>query len=168
MTNASYSLPRDEPPIRISVTPYSAEEILRLFLALYESLDFSPHLAELGITALHIRRRHKALREFRALSIALWRLALRKSFPQDADAFFAALVETAPFLAGSGKDRARLRERVNVYVDIMEGKKDSDFLPVATALVETLAPRAGDGARLRLKLSLLIRGLYTLIFEKLV
>jgi hypothetical protein len=164
------SLPpeRDEAPSRISVARCGAEEIVAPFLALYACLDFSSPLAELGVSVLQIRRRRKALREFRALSIALWNLALHKSFPQDRAAFFAVFCETAPCLAGKDRECLRLRERVKAYESLLAEKKDADFLPAAAYLTETLAPKAAHPSRLRLKLSLIIRDLYTRIFDKLV
>ena len=158
----------DEPSGRISVARYSAEEVIAPFLCLYGGLNFSPWLAELGLPVLRIQRRKKALRELRALSIALWDLALQKSFPQDEAAFFAAFCATVPFLAGENKECLRMRERVKAYGELLAGKKDADFLPVAAYLAETLVPGAGNAFRLRLKLSLRIRDLYTLIFDKLV
>lgn len=157
----------DVPP-RISVTRYSAEEVVSQFLSLYSCLDFKTEVAELGIGPLQIRRRRKALREFRAICIALWGIALQKSFPQDASVFFEHFRATAPFLTGKSKECARLQSRVNIYVDLMAGKKDADFLPVAEYLAEVLALNDEDMRRLRLKVSLITRHLYTLIFDKLV
>ena len=153
---------------RISVAHYSAEEVVSQFLALYACLDFKSELSDIGITSLQLRRRKKALREFRAIAIALWGVALQKSFPQDAQVFFEHFLATAPFLTGKGKECTRLQGRVNIYVDLMNEKKDADFLPVAEYLAEVLALNDEDMRRLRLKVSLITRHLYTLIFDKLV
>ena len=153
---------------RVTVALYSADEVIQHFLALYTCMDFKAELAELGIGKFQLMRRKKALREFRALSIALWDLALQKSFPKDATTFFEQFRSNAPCIAGNSGECAQLRNRVNIYVDLLMPKKDSDFLPVATYLAEVLALDAEDMRRLRLKLSLIMRHLYTLIFNRLV
>ena len=152
------------------VTPalYSAEEVIRNFEALMDSLDFKAELVELGIGSLQLGRRKKTLRELKALSIGLWSLALQRSFPQDAAAFFAEFRERSPRLVGSGKEPGLLQSRVGIYVDLLKDKKETDFLPVASYLAEVLALDAEDMRRLRLKVSLITRSLYKLIFDRLV
>ena len=108
------------------------------------------------------------MREFRALSIALWGLALQKSFPNDADAFFQEFRTALPVMFPAAKERELMENRINIYVDCLSVKKDADFLPVASYLAEVLALDAEDMRRLRLKLSLIMRNLYTLIFDRLV
>ena len=71
-------------------------------------------------------------------------------------------------LAGSGREAARLHERVNAYIELLALQKDTNFSPVAEQLAKHLALSAKDVPRLRLKLSLIIRNLYVLIFDKLV
>ena len=153
---------------RVSVTYYTADEVIRQFLGLYYCLDFKAELEDIGITRLQFIRRGKAIREFRAICIALWGLALQKSFPNDAGDFFSEFREKAPMLVGGGKESARLYERVNAYIEMLELKKDTDFSTVADLLAKTLAPHAEEVPRLRLRLSLIIRNLYVLIFDKLV
>lgn len=153
---------------RISVAEYSAAEVIRQFLALYACLDFKAELEEIGVKPFQFLRRTKILRELRALCIALWGLALQKSFPNNAREFFEEFRASAPMLSGKDKESLELANRINIYIDLFNPKKDTDFLPVADYLAEVLALDATDRARLRLKLSLIIRNLYTLIFNKLV
>jgi hypothetical protein len=153
---------------RISVAHYNADEVIRQFLGLYNSLDFKEELEDIGITRWQFLRRRKALREFRAICIALWGLALQKSFPNDAGNFFSGFRERAPMLAGNWKETACLHERVNVYIELLAPKKDTDFSPVASQMAKGLALDIEDVPRLRVKLSLSIRNLYGLIFDKLV
>jgi len=153
---------------RISVAHYTADEVIRQFLGLYHSLDFKAELADLGVTRWQFLRRRTAVQALRAICIALWGLALQKSFPNDAGDFFAALRDQAPALAGSAKDTARLHACVNTYVELLAPKKDADFSPAATHLATILALHAEEVPRLRVKLSLIIRNLYVLIFDKLV
>ncbi|MDR1490935.1 MAG: hypothetical protein LBS65_10770 [Desulfovibrio sp.] len=152
---------------RISVVNYSAEEVIRQFLALYLSLNFEEELSFIGVGRLSFFRRRKCIREFNALAIALWELALQKSFPDQAAEFFAALREDARFV-GSGREAEKLVARVDAYAELLKLRKDADFLPVAEHMAGLLSRSARDFARLRLKLSLSIRSLYTLIFDKLV
>jgi len=153
---------------RVSVTHYSADEVIRQFLRLYNSLDFKTELADIGVPRWQFLRRKRATQELRAITIALWGLALQKSFPNDAGDFFAAFREKAPILAEGVKETVRLHEKVNAYIVLLSPKKDTDFSPVADHLAKLLALQAEDVARLRLKLSLIIRNLYVLIFDKLV
>lgn len=153
---------------RVSVAQYSADEVIQQFLALYHCLDFKAQLADIGIGRFHVARRRKALHEFRVLAVALWGLALQKSFPADAQEFFAEFRAKIPDLTGRGGAAERFANRLNIYVDLLAPKRDADFLPVAEYLSEVLALNADDFRRLRLKLSLIIRNLYVLIFDRLV
>ena len=157
-----------ETEARVTVAQYTAAEVIQQFLALYNCMDFKPELEDIGIGRFQFVRRKKALREFRALSIALWGLALQKSFPNDAESFFQEFLAAFPALFPSAKEREIMDNRVNIYVDCLSAKKDTDFLLVAEYLAEVLALDAEDMRRLRLKLSLFMRNLYTMIFDRLV
>jgi hypothetical protein len=153
---------------RIRVTHYSAEEVIKQFISLYECMDFETELADMGIARFRFFLRKKALREFSALFAALWYLALQKSFPKDAGNFFSVFRESAPMLNNGSREAAELGPRIDAYVELVQRKKDADFLPVAEYMTRSLALKPGDFARQRLKLSLNIRRLYTLIFDRLV
>jgi hypothetical protein len=154
--------------IRVSVAHYSAEELIRQFLALYNCMDFKAILEDMGVGRFHFVLRRKALREIRALSIALWGIALMKSFPHAAEEVFAQFRAEAPLLADGGKEARRLQKSIDIYAALLGPKKDADFLPVAEFLAGKLIPASRDLPRQRLKLSLIVRNLYTLIFDKLV
>lgn len=153
---------------RVSVAHYSADEVIEQFLALYHCLDFKAELSEIGIGRFQLARRKKAIREFKVLAVALWGLALQKSFPADAHDFFIEFRNKIPDIAGRGKAAERFVNRLNIYVDLLAPKKDGDFLPVAEYLSDVLALDQEDFRRLRLKLSLILRNLYVLIFDRLV
>ncbi len=167
MTSGTIAIDGNEPE-RVTRAVYSADEVIRNFEALLNSLDFKSELQELGIGSLQLRRRKTALRELKALSVGLWHLALQRSFPDDGQTFFAQFRETSPTLTSGGAEAVRLNSRVNIYVDLLKDKKEADFMPVASYLAEVLALNAEDMRRLRLKVSLLTRSLYTLIFQRLV
>jgi hypothetical protein len=171
MTYANDTFPQEltaGEAVRVSIARYSAGEVIEQFLALYNCLDFRHELEDVGISRFQFARRKKALRELKALSIALWGLALQKSFPLDAADFFSQFRSVAPDLVGQRKSALDMQNRVNIYVDLLAGKRDTDFVPVAAYLAEILALNDNDLRRLRLKLSLITRNLYTLIFDKLV
>ncbi len=157
-----------ETEARVTVAQYTAAEVIQQFLAVYNCMDFKPELEDIGIGRFQFVRRKKALREFRALSIALWGLALQKSFPNDAESFFQEFRADLAVLFPSAKEREMMDTRINIYVDCLSAKKDTDFLPVAEYLAEVLALDAEDMRRLRLKLSLFMRNLYSMIFDRLV
>ncbi len=171
-----YSLRTSESPLdlpgetlrRVTVASYEAEEIIQNFQALLDTLDFKAELVEVGVGRFQFRKRKKALREFTALTIALWGIALHRSFPNNAQVFFEQFRATAPLLAAQSVEAQRLNTRLNIYVDLLLAKKDTDFLPVAQYFAEVFALRANDTDRLRLKLSLRMRSLYKLIFNRLV
>jgi hypothetical protein len=154
--------------LRVTVAEYSADEVIRQFLALYNCMDFKVELEDIGISRFQFARRRRALQELRALSIALWGLALQKSFPKDAEDFFQEFLCALPIMFPVVKKRELMEKRINFYVDCLNAKKETDFLPVAEQLAKVLALDTEDMRRLRLKLSLITRHLYTLIFDKLV
>ncbi len=158
--------PHQDANARITPAKYTAEEVASQFQALYDSMDYGAEVAGLGFGALQWDRKKKALREFKALSVALWGVALRRSFPQDAEAFFTYFLENTPVFAG--KDGSVLRTRVNIYVDMLRAKQETDFMPVAAYFAEVLGMTAQDAKALSLRVSLILRNVYTLIFERLV
>lgn len=153
---------------RMSVAEYSSEEVLGQFLALYNGMDFKTEIENLGVNRFNASRRKRVQREFQGLSIALWRLALLKSFPNDSERFFQEFIKKSPIMNTHDCSGEEMHLRVSVYIELLEEKKDRDFLPVAGFLANVLALDEDDVERLRLKLSLIIRNLYTRIFTKLV
>lgn len=154
-----------------SAPAYTVEEVLNNFDALLNSMDFDHELAILGIRRFHFRHRRKALRELRALSIALWRLALLRSFPEEGETIFetylAGLLEDAE--TETEVERARQLEcLVRSYVDMLQERGDSDFTVVSEHIVAQSKHRNEDTASLRLKLALLIRNTYIIIFHRLI
>ncbi len=155
------------PAERVTAVRYSAEEVLRNFLALFESLDFSSEVAGFGIGRLQIQKRKKAVLELKAVVVALWRLALQRSLPKDASMFFTELLLTAPFLADGAKDGPFLQQRISTYAGLLAPKRETDFMPLAAYLVKELGLTAEDSRSLYLKISLYLRSLYQLIFTRL-
>lgn len=151
-----------------TVTRYSADEVIRQFIALYNCFDFRAGLAVMGIGRFDFIRRAKALNELKTLVVALWGLALQKSFPSDAQDFFDELRARIPEFVGRGRAAENFASRLDVYTRLLAPKKDADFLPVAEYMSELLFPKESDLRRIRLKLSLVIRNMYGQIFDQLI
>ena len=148
--------------------PYTADEVGRTFAELLATVNFGAELRELGIGRLQLVTRIRAKRLLTAVCIALWHVALERSFPNDADAFFAHFLRTYPPLVGDRGGARKLRDLVTRYDALVAEKKDTDFTGVADTLVTDLGIGESDARRQQLKLSLRIRSIYELIFEKLI
>jgi len=148
--------------------PYTAEEVSQAFTALRQSLDFSREYKELGIGMFSIGKRRLVLRQFTALSIALWKLALARSFPNDAESFFAYFTKNSPLLAGRGKKAEYMRGQTAAYTALLGPAGDKDFSVAAHHMIAALGFHDEDRSRYSLKLSLRIRALYTDIFTYLI
>lgn len=162
-TNAPQS-PADGPlPI-----PYTAEEVGRTFVTLLATFNVAYELHELGIGSLSIFKRSQAKKRFTALCIALWHVALEKSFPNDAAAFFTHFKETYPPLVGESRGARKMRELLDRYDALVSKKKDGDFTRVAEDFIDSFNLVPADRPKLQLKMSLRIRTVYDLIFKKLI
>lgn len=147
------------------------EDIVQLaldnFAALLDDVDFSGELASLGIGRLQFLRRRQMLIELRGLYMALWRLALGRSFPHDADAMFSVFIHG--FLMRNRDKIARaIAERGRQYWGMLEPVGDSDFTDVARHLISFSAHEEKDRPALVLRLALDIRSIYRTIFERLI
>ena len=154
--------------LRITVASYTADEVIATFERLLATLDFKTEMHEMGIGAMHWILRQKARKEFTALSIAFWKLALEKSFPGQAEAFFAEYRSRSPLLTGPSRQARQMNARLDSCLAVLEIKKETDFSPVAHHLATTFFPNRVDTKRAQLRLSLNARALYTLIFNNLV
>ncbi|GHV53548.1 hypothetical protein FACS1894206_04460 [Deltaproteobacteria bacterium] len=148
--------------------PYTADEVGRTFSDLLATFDFGLELHELGIGSLSVFKRRQAKKRFTALCIALWHVAVEKSFPHDAEIFFTHFITTYPPLCGNGGSAKQLRDFVSKYDALVSEKKDADFSHVADNLAESLRLAKTERPKQQLKLSLRIRAMYDLIFAKLI
>ncbi len=153
-----------------SELPYTIDEVLDNFSAVLEDLDFSRELAILGIKRLHFRRRQRLVRELRALSVALWRLALQRSFPHNERSIFESFL----FRIAQHPDHKREKqaavfiELIHGYLNLLQEKGDSDFMVASRHIVDLFRHASQDTTSQSLKLALLIRNKYTIIFERLI
>lgn len=148
--------------------PYTASEVGRTFAAVLESFTFAAEMHDIGIGTLSVFKRRNAKKRFTALCITLWRIALEKSFPKDADVFFDHFIATYPPLCGENKSASQMRDLVALYDGLAAEKKDGDFTKLAENMADFFNFPDKDRPRQQLKLSLRIRSLYELIFEKLI
>lgn len=146
---------------------YTKEGVLKHFEEVLGSLELKQQIAELGCGMNALFTRGRSLAEFTAMSVALWKLALEKSFPDEAEDFFAAFIESSPVL-GAGKKRAKLVESITAYNELFAPKKTGDFTPISQHMADTLANASADRKALQLKLSLTIRKFYQHIFDHLI
>ena len=65
------------------------QEAIENFLVLLDDIDFTDVFTLMGIGRLQFMLRRQMLVECRGLYIGLWRLALKRSFPNEADAMLA-------------------------------------------------------------------------------
>lgn len=144
-----------------------AQEALENFAVLLEDADFAAELDLLGVGRFQFLRRRQMLLELRGLYIALWRLALSRSFPADADAMFAAFLHD--FLRRHPDKAGRLvSERARQYWGMLQPTGDGDFNAVAGHLTSFSASDEKARRTLTLKLALHIRGTYRFIFDRLI
>ena len=137
------------------------------FKALLADADFTAELEMLGIGRLQLLRRRQMKIELTGLFMALWRLALARSFPLDAAQMF---VDFQAEYAKEHKDKqsGHIVTRANEYWAMLEPRGDADFSEVARHLSSFTAQDASKMKSANLKLVLHIRKLYKLIFDRLI
>ncbi|WP_291440264.1 hypothetical protein [Desulfovibrio sp.] len=156
--------PETTPDDALAGTPRQA---LDNFAALFEDADFTVELDYLGVGRMQFLRRRQMLLELRGLYVALWRLALARSFPQDAGQMFDTFLQE--YKAGH-KDRtnAQVLVRAREYWGMLEPMGDGDFSEVARHLTSFFARTDQGDKSVNLKLVLHIRKVYQLIFDRLI
>lgn len=143
------------------------EEALANFAALLDGLDYAKSLDMLGVGRLQFLLRKQMIAELTGLRIALWRLALARSFPGRADAMFEEFLaryrKTHP-----GKLSWLAATRAEQYWAMIEPVGDSDFNALARHLISFVVKNRDDTKALTLKLALSVRQDYRYIFDRLI
>lgn len=143
------------------------EEALANFAVLIDDLDFSEALELIGIGRFQFLRRKQMLIELTGLYMAIWRLALGRSFPHSADAMFATFLRrygrTHPDKRG-----ARIKERAVQYWGMLQPSGDSDFHEISRHLIAFVESGGEETRAPVLKLALHIRSVYRFIFDRLI
>ena len=151
---------------RITKAAYASRAVADRFEEIWSSLDLKQEIADLGHGLNSVFKRRRSCREFTAMSVALWKLALERSFPEQEAEIFSLFMETSPIL-GKRSRRKKLQQLIQTYLDLCAVKRVADFTPVAQHMAEALC--GGDQRKsLQLKLSLAIRRIYQNIFAYLI
>ena len=146
---------------------YTIEEVVNNFQVLLEQMDFKKELTLFGVTQVRFLLRRKLKTEWQTLMIALWRLALERSFPHDGQIIFDTFLDCrAAHL--SPKQAKKFKEQVQIYVEKLQLHGDTDFMPVSERLLSLTKPAHTAAPALQLRVALHIRSLYTLIFDRLI
>lgn len=135
-------------------------------MVLIDDLDYKAAYEILGIGPLHFLRRKQMFIELKGLHMALWRLALSRSFPDDADAMFQVFLRNYA-RSHTGRLDTPIVERAIQYWDMLTPQKNCDFSPVARHLLSFFPSLAGNKA-FTLKLALYLNSSYNLIFDRLI
>lgn len=144
-----------------------AQEALDNFHVVLGDYDFSHELELSRVGRLQFLRRRQMLTEWRGLFMALWRVALAKSFPDDADAMFDAFLLSYT-RRNPDKVSARTVERAREYWAMLAPQGDADFSAVARHISSFFVADDKDLRSIVLRIGLHIRQLYTYIFECLI
>lgn len=144
------------------------EEALANFAALIEDVDYEAYLEMMGIGRFQFLRRKQMRIEVLGLHMALWRLALSRSFPAHADWMFSRFL--ARYVERHGdKGSQSIADRGRQYWGMLEPGGDSDFNEVARHLASFREQENSDIDRaLVLRLALAVRRAYKWIFERLI
>ncbi len=148
-----------------------AEEVLANFSIMLEGMDFAQELELLGIRRFHFRQHKRAVRELRAMSIGLWRLGLKRSFPDDGELLFERFMLGLYERARTAKEREQANAfdlLVRSYIDKFGERGDTDFTTVSAHIISLFRRKTENTAPHRLKLALLMRNAYTVIFHHLI
>lgn len=143
------------------------EEALNNFAAILDGADYNTPLEIMGIGRLQFLMRRQMTRELAGLYAALWRLALGRSFPKDADRMFTEFLKRYA-KTHRGKAGTIVIERATGYWQMLEPCGDTDFNEAARHLISFLIKTQQDTRALTLKLVLHLRIVYRLIFDHLI
>ncbi len=147
----------------------SPETIVTRFQALLSSFDYQEELDILGVGKYNFNKKKKLIIEIKALYIALWKIALEKSFPDSWNSYFNLFLdEISRSLKCNAQTAQFVIRRIDVYDTLLAPKKENNFSEVARQLVSTYIKKKEDLESPILKFSLKIRQVYTLIFNKLI
>ena len=154
-------------PVPYAAPAEAVRAALDNFGALLADADFTAALELLGVGRLQFLRRRQMKIEFGGLFMALWRLALARSFPQDADRMF---VEFQKQYARDHKDAqsAHLLRRAVEYWSMLEPRGDTDFSEVSRHLCSFSGRDVSESRSVQLKMVLHLRKLYKFLFERLI
>lgn len=152
---------------RKTVIDYDPQEIAGRFEITLGTLDLQYELEELGCGLNSFFKRSRNLREFKAVAVVLWLLALEQSFPEQYAEFFDFfLARTTSF--GRGRKKEAALQRISIYRDLAAEKKLTDFTPISSYMAEYFTKNVKNQKAINFKLTLTLRRLYKTIFDLLI
>lgn len=144
------------------------EEALANFAVLIDDTDYEAYLEMMAIGRFQFLLRKQMRIEILGLRMALWRLALARSFPTHADSMFSAFLERYT-RSHPDKHSNQAASRGREYWAMLAPGGDSDFQMVARHLTSFKEQENNANYRaLILGLALAIRSDYKFIFERLI
>ena len=105
----------------------SAPSPVRNFTAILDDMNYRPVLDILGVGTFQFTRRKLLTREFRALYVGLWRLALMRSFPTRHAELFQAFMEGEAARCKDRRQAVAWAELVMQYAGKLSEHGDADF-----------------------------------------
>lgn len=144
-----------------------AQEAIDNFSALLDGVDFEAEMELMGIGRFQFMRRRQMKVELRGLYMALWRLALQSSFPQDCEEMFRRFLDSYA-RSHPGRVPAQAIERATQYWGMLQPRGDSDFSFLGGHLASFAAQDDSGARRQALKLALHIRKAYRFIFDRMI
>lgn len=143
------------------------EDALKSFGAIIDDTDYASIFEMMGIGKFQFLRRKQMRLELGGLRMAIWRLALARSFPNDADYMFTEFLRRY-VQTHTDKQSVLMARRAREYWGMLLPGGDADFHAVAHHLASFLATHPDENKSLTLKLALYIRNDYKFIFERLI
>lgn len=144
-----------------------AREALNNFLILLDDLDYNIYYEILGVGYFQFLRRKQIFIEMKSLHMALWRLALSHSFPEEGEKIFSAFLD-AYAKAHRNKTDTQIVQRAPQYWGMIAPVGEADFSYVSKHLISFFPHREKDLKAITLKLALRLHNSYRFIFDRVI
>ncbi len=133
--------------------------------ALLTSLDYVQEIKILQVPAYNITRKRQLTREFKALYLALWHLALEQPFKDHYQATYEHFLKQD--FIWEKKNQREILDRSEMYYEKLHERGKSDFTEIAKHILSSSVFDEESIKKNVLKLALLIRSRYVFLFENL-
>lgn len=149
-------------------TTYSESELFDNFDALCETYDLNAELDVFEFGKFQFFKKKKAKHELRALFVALWKLALKQSFPDQSEDFFQNYLQKKKLDVDAAGNATTMFRSIEVYNTLLAEHGIKNFSGVADFLTCQLIADAKRKQHITLKLALSIRSTYNMVFQRLI
>lgn len=142
--------------------------IIQNFHTMLGELDYARELDVFNLGRMQLGKKKRLKAEFKALYVGLWRLGLKRTFPEAYANIFHIYMQFR--LEENPREREkRLQENdlILQYVDVLAVHGDADFQDVARHLLSFSNVPEQQMKPLTLKLALHIRSMYDYFFKHL-